>query len=301
MTVDQNFVLEAIIGAKTYNLSNSAPFEVIDLDNLGASEATRITERGPAQDGDSDIDFVLEPRTMGLVLQAQSSPTYSYEANRELANKLFKATNTPIILRLTFPSGKVRQIDTQSVGGLKLPLTIASLPAFRFGVVLRAGTPTFYDPNAVSVNFGIAAGSSAFTVPTVIPTFFGGSTLDQTVVITYAGTYREFPVMILYGPIINPIIRNNTTGDKISFQGYTIPQGDYYTIDLRYGRKQVYRNGNPADSRIAETTSDSNLATFALEADPDVPDGLNSIQVTGSGVNGITRLYFQYNNRYDGI
>jgi len=298
---DQNYSISVQIGTHTYVLSDSAPFELVSIANIGTSEATRITERGPSQDGDTDINYVLEPRTIDLILQAQSTSLYPLEYNRALANKIFKASNVPIKLCITFPSGAQRQIDTHSLGRLELPLTIGSLNYFKFGVTLRAANPTWYDPATIAVNFGIAAGSSAFTVPTVIPTFFGGSILDQTVPIAYAGTYRDYPIMLLYGPITNPIIRNLATGDKISFQGYTIASGDYYVIDLRYGRKLVYRNGNIADNRIAETSQDSNLATFALEPDPTVTDGLNSIRVTGSGVNGVTKLYFQYNNRYDGV
>jgi len=281
------------------NLSESDPLEIVSIGNLGAAKATRITERGPSQDGDSDNDRVLEPRMIPIVLQARSSVAYTYEDNRDLINKLFKATNVPIRLTFIFDSGKTRAIDTQSVGDINLPLALKELAVIKTGIMLRAANPTFYDPVAQSLSFGLTTGG-ATAVPTAVPTPVGGSILDQTAAIVYDGTYADFPLLYIYGPITNPKIENLTTGDFLDFNGYTIANGDYYTIDLRYGRKQLYRNGNTADNRINELTSSSTIATFSIKAHPDVTDGLNLFRVTGSSASGATQVFIQYYRRYDG-
>lgn len=290
-----------INGNRTY-IDDGAPLEVVDIANLGASEATRITERSPAQDGDSDIDRRLEPRIIPIVVQARPDGViYTYEDARATINQLFKGTRTKITLGIEFDNGIVRHIDTHSVGGIELPLTLQATAFMRAGVRLRAANPTFYDPAGVSISFGIAGGGSSFTIPSFVPSFFGINTLDQTTAINYAGTYKDFPVIQVYGPITDLIIENQSTGAVLDFTGYTIASGDYWTIDLRFGRKQIYRNGDTSDSQLHKLTDESNIAQFAIEADPDVPSGINSIRVTGTGLSGLSQVYVQYFNRYDGV
>lgn len=285
------------------DISNSEPFEIVNIDKLGASAATRVTERSPGQDGDSDIDHRLEPRTIPLILQARIGidNTYEYRQVRAIANELFRATNVPIVLGIVFDDGITYHIDTQSIGDLDLPLNIYNQQYIKFAVVLRAGNPTFYDPVAINVNFAISASGGAFLVPTSVPTSIGGSTLDQTIIVDYDGTYPEYPLMTVYGPINNFKIVNDSTGAKIDLNGFNIGSGDYYTFDLRYGRKLVYKNGVTSDNRINEVTNDSQLATFAIEAHPTVIDGLNQFHVTGTAATGLTRVILQYNRRFDGI
>jgi hypothetical protein len=287
-------------GVTTY-LSESAPLEVVHIDKLGASAASRITERSPGQDGDSDIDHRLEPRTIPIILQARIIEGWTYTQLRALINERFRATNVPIALGFIFDDGSTYQIDTQSIGDLDLPLSLENTLMIKVPVILRAANPTFYDPITTTVNFQLSASGGAFFVPSFVPTFFGGSTLDQTIVLSYDGTYPDFPLLTVYGPITNFKIVNDSTGAKLDLTGFTINSGDYYTFDLRYGRKLVYKNGVTSDNRINEVTSDSQLATFNIEADPTVSGGLNQYHVTGTSATGLTKAVLQYHRRFDGI
>lgn len=288
------------INGVQYDLSESTPLQIIDIDNLGAASATRITERSPAQDGDTDIDRVLSARIMPIIVQAIPNATYTYHEIRQLINKLFKATNANMTLGIKFATGELYEIGVKSVGGVEMPINLANHSVLKIGVTLRAANPTFYNPVQQLINFGLT-GAGATLVPTAIPMEIGGSLLDQTVILNYAGTYRDFPVITINGPITDPVLYNLTTGLKIDLTGINIGSGSYYTIDLRFGRKAVYRNGDPNDNRIYEVTSDSNLASFAIEADPDVPSGVNVFRVTATGLTNATALYIQYYNRFDGI
>lgn len=287
-------------GVQTF-LSESTPLEVIHIDKLGASLATRITERSPGQDGDSDIDRRLEPRTIPMIIQARIIEGWTYKQLRALINERFRATNVTIALGVIFDDNSTYQIDTQSIGDLDLPLSLADQLVIKVPIILRAANPTFYDPLITTVNFQLSASGGAFFVPTSVPTFFGGSTLDQTIVIAYDGTYPDFPLLTVYGPIANFKIVNESTGAKLDLNGFTIASGDYYTFDLRYGRKLVYKNGVTSDNRINEVTNDSQLATFNVEADPTVSGGLNQYHVTGTSATGLTRAVMQYHRRFDGI
>jgi hypothetical protein len=287
------------IGTTDTDISEGTPLEVVSIDNLGASEATRITERGPMQDGDSDDNQVLEPRIIPILLQARVSAVYTQRTIRDIINRLFKATNVSILLTIIWEDGTTFRIDTKSLGNISLPLNITTNNYIKVGVNLRAANPTFYDPNLTIFNFGLT-GAGETLVPTTVPTFVGGSALDQTTVINYDGTYRAYPIIYIYGPIANAKIENLTMGTKLDFTGFTIASGDYYTIDLRYGRKPVYKNGNTADNRIGELTLDSTLTAFAIEAAEVAPSGVNSIHVSGSSLTNVSQIYLQYNRRFDG-
>lgn len=292
-------VFVQINGVET-DISDGAPFEIIEILNLGASEARRITERSPLQDGDSDIDRRLEPRVISIVLQSRIDDG-NYESVRAAINRLFRGTRTPIVLGIEFDNGEIYHIDTYGIGRVELPFNLLATRYINAGVQLRAANPIFYDPINRSQSFGISGGGTAFTIPSVVPTFFGINTLDQTLAIEYDGTYRDFPIITIYGPITDPVITNVSTGKILDFTGYTVSSGDYWTIDLRYGRKLVYRNGDESDTQLYKLSAVSNIADFAIEPDPDVIDGNNIINVTGSGLTTLSQVYIQYRRNFDGI
>ena len=286
-------------GGESWDLSESTPFQVVKIDNLGPARTTRITERGAAQDGDSDLGMLLEPRMIPIVLQARSSISYPYESNRTLLAEIFRATETPLKLLIEFDSGAKRQIDTHSVGDVKTPLEITALPLLREAIMLRAANPTFYDPTAVNVTFALQdAGQTA--VPTFVPTYVSGSDISAQQNVIYTGTWRDYPLITITGPITNPLIQNSDTY-LLEFPGVTIASGSYYTLDLRFGRKRVYKNGDPNDNRIHELSLGSHIDRFAIEPKPKFTNGLNYIYVQGSGATNATSINIQYYRRYNGI
>lgn len=290
-----------IYGTHIYELSNSAPFDVVSIDGIDTAAIDPITEQGPLQHGDSDIDMRLQPRIVQMVLQARTTNTYSHESNRELFNRIFTPSRQLGKLRITYNNLRVFEIVARCLGNSGIRRSLVDDQLLRAGVALRCPDPLWYNPEMHSISFGIAAGNSAFSVPTPVPTPMGSSVLNQTTTINYAGTFAEFPLFLVYGPIADPKIVNASTGRKIDLTGITIANGSYYTIDLRYGRKFVYKNGDTSDIRTGEVTTDSQLATFAIEADPDVADGVNPITITGTSANSVTQVYMQYYDRYSGI
>lgn len=291
-----------LYGIDTFELSDSMPFDVVTIDGIDTAPVQAITEQGPLQHGDTDTDMRLQPRVVQMKLQAVNrAAPYDNESNRELFNRLFAPSKQLGKLRITYDNGKVYEIVARCLGNSGIRRGLVEDQLLIAGVALRCPDPLWYNPVMNSVPFGIAAGSTGFTVPTPVPTFVGTSTLDQVVPLTYAGTFQEFPIFQIYGPITSPKMVNQATGRKIDFSGITINNGDYYTVDLRYGRKFVYKNGDTNDLRTAEVTTDSQLATFALEANPDAIHGINPILVTGTSVNSATQIYMQYFDRYAGI
>jgi hypothetical protein len=90
-----------------------------------------------------------------------------------------------------------------------------------------------------------------------------------------AGSFDEYPIIVLSGPLTNPIITNVATGEVLDFTGTTIAENTSFTIDLRYGHKSVI--DTTAANRISALTSASDLATFHLQP------GYNLLTMVASG------------------
>jgi hypothetical protein len=167
-------------------------------------------------------------------------------------------------------------------------------------VVLKADDPTMYDPDGESVTFALGGGGGAWEFPWVIPWEVGASTIDLSQNLVYAGDVASLPSIIrITGPITDAIITNNSTGEKLDFDGTTIAGGDYYDIDLRYGYKTVVDNDGV--NKITDLTADSDLSTWHIAAEDEVPDGINSIRVQGTAITESTKVEINYYNRYNGI
>lgn len=292
--------LTATIGGVTYTLHDvSGQLQWVGEDGWGMSPVRRITDRGPLQHGDSDIDFRLEPRIGMLKLLAPASDLAGHWNIRSTLLQIFRPSNTAIQLLWGLDNGAQRQIDGHYVGDLSFG-SDARMGFNQTAVVqLRAADPTFYDPNLQAVVYGVGGGTGAWSFPLSFPGSFGGSTVNQTRTIAYAGTWRTYPIVIIGGPITSPVVINLTTGDKLDFTGITINTGDHYTINCRPGVKTVVNDAGT--NKIADLSDDSDLQTFSLEANPEAAGGLNDVKVTGTGANATTEVYLQYYTRYVGI
>jgi len=281
----------------TYVLSDGNPFAIVSSEE-GGPPVRRLTDRGPLQDGDSDLDFRLDPLTWPLGLRIYASDNSTHYTNRTLLRRIFRPSRTPTKLRWTLENGDVRQLDCHVNG--RLIFASGNQDGFtqRCVVPLRAADPTWYDPTQQAAVFGIGGGD-AWAIPWAIPWGIGAATVDQTLAIVYAGTWRTYPVVVITGPINNPIITNQTTGDKLDFTGTNLSVGDIYTIDCAPGVKSV--TDQASTNRIDKLTDDSDLATFALEADAEAPGGVNSIRVQGTAATSATQVTLRYFVRYDGI
>lgn len=285
-------------GGTTYSLSDGNPFALMD-EETGMAGVRRITDRGPLQDGDSDIDFRLEPSVYPLGLLMYAADVSSHYTNRATALRIFRPSKTASRLKWTLDNGDVRQIDVHVTGRLVFGSKEQRGFAQRFAVPLRAADPTYYDPTTQSVAFGVGGGAGSFVVPIVVPMAVGASTVNQTQVVVYPGTWRAYPIVQILGPITSPVITNSTTGDKLDFTGTTIAAANTYTIDCRPGHKTV--TNQAGTNKIADLTDDSDLQTFSLEADEEAPGGQNTFTVTGSGATSATQVNIIYNVRYVGI
>jgi len=295
---------------------------LLGYDGLGMPPAHRITDRAPNQHGVTDQGYRLDPRTFMLAFGFRSvrdTTAYTNDAGtidvdtwrtdsggdeedtRDLFLSLFRPRIDPLTLTFTRYNGSVRQIAAHCVSGLTFGQVAREGMQYKTAEAkLYAPDPLLYDPTLNTLIFGIGSGASGFAVPVAIPIAVGASSgIAQTKTLLYGGTEREYPVVRITGPITNPVVTNVATTDKLDFTGTTITAGHYYEVDCRYGVKTV--TDDAGADQIAKLSTDSDLGTFSLEADPDVPGGANDITVSGTSTTNATSIYVTWYTRYVGM
>lgn len=288
---------EIMRGVTTLDISDLINYHVVEFDGFGAPPIRRLTQRGPLQNGDSDVGFRLDARTMRVSVLARASTPAAMHTDREQLMGMLAPdpiANAPVRLRWTF-QGEQRQIDCHLQDGLSLPSSQMIAQNFRDVIVLRASDPTWYDPAGSSILFAQTGGGSPWAVPVVFPTNFGASNLSGSAMVNLsdANVWDTFPIIYATGPVTGLVLINTATGDKLDFTGSSIGGGVTYTIDLRYGYKTVIDSSSV--NRINQLTSDSNIATWRLVK------GINTITATGTSILAATNIYIQYNTRFIGV
>lgn len=286
--------LDVIIAGLIYSLTDDVVCNLLSQDGIGISPLHRLSERGPQQHGDSDQGFRLDPRIVSLILRVEEP---NMLAKRDTLMGYFKPRDTALILKWTRDDAEVRQLDCHYTARLGLSTNFTSRYLMKLPIQLKsAGNPAFYDPELVVVVFVMGGGGETMDIPLVVPWKIGASGIDVTTPVTYEGTWRAYPLIIVDGPITSCVITNLGTGEKLDFLGVTVANGEQRVIDLQYARKTVVDELG-ADC-IADLTTDSDLSTWHIQEAPDAPGGINSIQVTGTGASGATAVAIRFYTRY---
>lgn len=103
-----------------------------------------------------------------------------------------------------------------------------------FSLQLFAPDPRRFGPaHTATVQQGTSA-TGGVMYPVTYPVAYGTPGTTGSTQVTNNGTAYSDLVFTLNGPLKNPVIRNSTTGDQISYTG-TIPSGAYVTIDTASG------------------------------------------------------------------
>lgn len=276
------------------DISDMVSYGLVEFDGFGMPIVRRLTQRGPLQNGDTDVGYRLDPRVVRLLVMAYAGDDAAIIAARAALIGLMKPGNDVISIRWTY-NGVSKQIDTHYAGGMTLPSIDWKLQHHRMGFELRAADPTWYDPDGTTIGFAQTGGGTGMPIPFVFPMTLGASNLDvtQAIDLSHANSWDTYPTIIISGPITNLVITNLVTGDKLDFAGLTIGTGTTYTIDLRYGYKTVV--DQLGANQISKLSADSDLATWVLFA------GENSVRVTGTSITSATSIVFQFNERFIGV
>lgn len=308
----------AVSAETTYNLNDRVGIFLEGYDGLGLVNTRRLSQRYPGQRGDTDLGFSVSPRFVDLAWRINGRDLPHYYELRETFLSLWRARdNDPVQVIFTFAGGKQRAVDLVADGELDYPSGDRNFTMQKFSGVFKASDPRLYDPTLIRVEFALLSGTGGLPIPFTIPIAIGQSTLNTTQTITYASGSRlaaiEYPIITIHGPITSPIIENITTGETISLtdeDGLVIGQGEFVVVDLsgkpRRDSKTIRnQNGVSVDQYLS---TDSDLESWHLSFAGEKllnntynTTGANIVRVRGENVNAVTRVLFEYYDRYEGI
>lgn len=267
--------------------------------NWGLAPQHRIIQRGPFQDGDTDIDFRLDPRVVNLPIVSPASSMDEAMRVRAKLMQIFTAGNDASQIYLTFQGDTTTQqriLDVRVSGGLTMDNDGQDFTV-RGVVQLRAANPTWYQTYDVPVTISAQLFGTPTPYPKPYPVPYGSDTINKLTQITYDGTWPTYPVIQCIGPASN-LTMVDSLGHIIRFDD-PISAGDTYTIDLKYGAKTVIdQNGV---NRFAALNIASDLVNWGLYPRPTVVDGINSISLSATGTDSNSQVLMYYDERYIGV
>lgn len=290
------------INTYTFNVANAGPGGLTMLLSgsvgWGIAPTTRITQRGPFQDGDSDIDYRLNPRIINLPIVIPCSSFPEHANARTYVNKLFSPGNDTATLRQFIdesPYAFDQSIDVKIAGA-----TMDSTPNdfnVRAVIQLRADNPTWYSTTQeviqlTQLQFGTP---TPYPKPYAVP--YGANTVNNILAITYEGDVVSYPILQCIGPLSGLVISDGA-GRVISFDD-TIPALNTWTVDLRYGQKTVI--DQDGINRFSSLSITSDMLSFGLYPDPVFTSGVQTFSTSATGTNNDSMVILYYFERYIGV
>lgn len=268
--------------------------------NFGAPPVDFITRRGYRQHGATEVDYLLQPRT--VTAQLWHTPACSrqlfWDNRLALHEYLRHNRGGPILFVLRQPNGQERALIVRANPGLVFPMPGTDGPnnwAVDEPIDFLAHDPIWFDPVLHSELIASTVDNN-LVFPITFPITFGSSGFVSTTTVTYTGTWRTYPVITLYGPYTQAIIENVTTGTVI-FMMVAVAGGDRRILSLKQGEQSIVDQfGN---SRFDELGEFSDLVDFAVWPDPEVPGGVQVFKCTFfGGIAGTTAMKLEFNTRW---
>jgi hypothetical protein len=185
----------------------------------------------PGADGQTVANVLHGGRLVTLEGTIRGEDVATYRANRAAFHQLVGANRingqfAPRVLKLTDAIGAQYRLNCV-VRALKNP---DELPASsRWQLQLQATDYLIYaeDEQSVSLTLPISGG---ITFPFTFPARFG-ATSGGSATATNSGTMATAPVIVFYGPLANPRLTNDTTGQVMEL-ALTLVAGEQVTVDM---------------------------------------------------------------------
>lgn len=267
--------------------------------NLGSPPTSYITRRGYRQDGSSEVDFLLQPRTISIELwHAPGCNRQDYwDVRASLHDFLRPNRGGPLTFTLQTPNGNERSIIARADPGLVFPPQNNNNNwNVQEQIDLICFSPTFFDASQ-TVTALSSTTQTQLIFPITFPITFGTTDIFLTTgSLTYLGTWKSYPMITITGPYTRANIQHVTLGINIALS-VAIGAGESRIIDLTPGAQSITdASGN---NKFSDLGAGSDLVDFALYPDPEVAGGVQEITVQlVNGVGGTSTATIAYFNRY---
>ena len=259
------------------------PMGILSLTGIGMPRFDHRTVRSPEQDGESYVNSVAQKRSFELSAQL-AAPTPGAEGVWRRRRELMDALNPdvgPFTFEIGFAEGTLYQLrNVVFDAGFDRAFDVQGSPRTqRIAIRLLALDPIWYG----------AAHSETATAP-------GVGAWNPTLVCSNNGNRRDWPQIVLTGPMTTAVLEVQETGARIGLAA-AIPALDTVTINLPFGDR--YLRDGAGD--LVDTDNATTLSLFDYRADPLVANGLNTLELTATACTGASTLATTWNDRILGV
>jgi hypothetical protein len=227
-----------------------SPYQILSVDGLEGVPGIRNQDdnRGYNDGMFTGRDF-YSGRTISMIIQILGDGSNSAQANlNTLQRYLLPQTQgtTPLYFLLGY--GEQEQVINGRVRAFRAQIN----PEYTYGKIIAqvdffCPDPTYYDINVQTATLAYSAPTGRIYNRTYNLVYGGGSaTLSTTIANT--GWATTYPTITLYGPIIDPVLGNATTGQALYFTG-TFVANDVLVVDLY--NKLITLNGSAARNLLS--------------------------------------------------
>jgi len=277
------------------------------IGGIGMPPLEHQTVRSPYQHGETYLGATLRPRAVQIgIFQRGCSRRELLNYRQYVMNSLSTLVAPLRIRRVLHDTGEIMELrDVVYESGYEFEMGAVRGPRAESHILRFIA----YDPvwwrlpqrevtATLIVLEGLIFGNSQPPSTAVFPWLFGSVYIDDTVSVTVRGNWRAYPEFQLTGPLMNPLVENQTTGEKLELD-YNINNGEVVTISTAFGNKTVTNDNG--DNLIGYLTTDSDLATFHLAADPEATDGVNVLRFKSDLASIDSEIVVTWYDRYLGV
>lgn len=273
---------------ESITFSDDSPFIVSQIDGLGGVDADIQMQKSPYQDGSTYIDSTLNPRQIGFTLTIFGFGDTDISQKRTQISRLFNPKLGPGVLEYKY-GDVTRVIEAVSEHVPHFPSGEDRSQNYQIGLInLMCPDPYWKSLNVTEE----PAFEPRFRFPIRGP-FIMGISRDRRI-INNDGDAPAPLTIEFFGPALNPLIRNNTTGEYIKINQELL-EGERMLIDTSDDTKSVMFVDSTGKERNVFPWIDLNSTFFKLQI------GENDIEYTAdSDIQG-TIVNISYNKLYNAV
>lgn len=254
-------------------------------------EADLYNVRAPYQHGATPLGGTYVPRELYLPLMLMANSADEMAALRRATTRLFAPMAGVGVLRWTHDDGVnwiIRATPTETptfgrldkLSGYRVPVEIS----------LRADDPFWYDPDMASIAVGMFEGG--WSLPLAFPFELGYATGVATAQNT--GDVATPCTITITGPVVYPVIHNQTTGDVWGSSIALLP-GEQLIVTSAFNDKTITKL-NPVTGHRQNAFGTLRTQSRWIELVP----GPNRIGFTHSGEASRAQVQISWYNRFLG-
>ncbi len=217
-------------------LRNRVPFVLKRIDGTGAIKTEVQTQKAPFQDGRTYIDSILEERDIYIEVGIFADTEEEVFQHRASLNRVFNPKLGEGELRYHY-YGEVKVIKATAVKAPEFPGADRVTGYQRCLIHLVAPDPLWLSPTTHEEPMAAYVGMFTFPLEIEEEGIKMGEQTEITVV-NNAGDIATPVEIEFHGPVVNPEIRNNTTGEFIRVNR-SIGSDEKLVINTAFGGKTV--------------------------------------------------------------